>query len=176
MKGIHQRKHRVAWEEGKLKLSPKPLSYQGNTHAWTRNIDLNDYENWTVGNHEEAVQHVFKEKLESLTSPCCRRDQATGKLKLKSHGAFSQLKCTHCGDVSSTALWRCTCDQPWYKCSLHLVQNSMGEAFKFPSKSKRDDLEKACPLFAAVPPDSFCHWDKRRGDESQAADPGDATR
>ena len=36
MKGIHQMKYRMAWQEGTLKLSPKPMSYKGNTLAWTR--------------------------------------------------------------------------------------------------------------------------------------------
>ena len=31
MECIHQLKHRTAWQEGNLKLSPKPMSYKGNT-------------------------------------------------------------------------------------------------------------------------------------------------
>ena len=44
MKGIHQLKYRTAWQEGILKLSPKPMSHKGNTHAWTRKIKIEDFD------------------------------------------------------------------------------------------------------------------------------------
>jgi hypothetical protein len=125
MKGIHQRKHRAAHEEGRLMLRPKRLSYQGSTHAWARNISINDFEDWTRGEHEQEVQHVHKTNLESIVCPCCKRTQTRSKLKLKTYGTFSQLKRVSCNTVSSTALWRCQCNIPWFKCGMHVQMNSM---------------------------------------------------
>lgn len=60
MKGIHQLKYRTAWQEGNLKLSPKPMCYKGSTHVWMRNIKTEDFDDWTRGNHEEPVHHITK--------------------------------------------------------------------------------------------------------------------
>ena len=62
--------------------------------------------------------------LEMITSPCCRGPQSTNKMKLKTKAIFSQLKCSNCGEVTTTALWTCPCDIPWYKCSMHVQMNS----------------------------------------------------
>ena len=128
MKGIHQRKHRAAYEEGILRLLPKPLSYQGSTHAWTRNLNFNNLETWTRGDHEEAVQHIQKLYLKVAESPCCKKMQDVSKLKLKTGDTFSQLSCTTCGEVSSTMKWRCPCSLPWYKCAMHVQLNLRHES------------------------------------------------
>ena len=51
MKGIRQQKHRLAWQDGNFNLIPKPMSYKGRTHAWTRNILIEDFAEWTHGKH-----------------------------------------------------------------------------------------------------------------------------
>ena len=52
-----------------LKLSPKPLSDKGNTHACTRNIKIEDFDDLAKGYHEEPARHITKEKLDRRFCP-----------------------------------------------------------------------------------------------------------
>ena len=74
MKGLHQRKHTAAWEEGVLKLAKKPPSYQGNTHSWMRHTGQFECEKWTIMPPMEDDTIQFKEPVKHIRCPECKHE------------------------------------------------------------------------------------------------------
>ena len=121
MRGVNQKVHKAAHENGTLKLSPKPFAYKGNSHAWMRNLKKPEGANdWT---HEPALPDgpdVRKKRLSSIACPECTHQQSTKSHRLYVKVGFCQLTCQRCKSVTSTSKWRCICGVPWYKCDTHV--------------------------------------------------------
>ena len=57
--------------------------------------------------------------LASITGPKCGDGQDPKGMRLITSAGFSNVRCSHCEEVSSSSIWKCRCRIPWIKCPRH---------------------------------------------------------
>ena len=125
MRGINQRKHKEAHDQGTLQLAQRPMAYKGTAHAWLRN--LKGIRSQTIWTKEPALPDgpaPRQHELKVIACPACRAHQPTAALKLKGRLGFSQLTCQHCRDIRSTSEWLCMFGIQWHKCGEHVPRTA----------------------------------------------------
>ena len=128
LKGIYQKKHRIAHEEGTLCLLPKPMAYKGSAEAWCQRIASHD--NLIAEPRIPDTKPAEKVRLLKSHCPECDAEVDSKRMKLKVKAGFCSITCKQCRVIRLSSKWRCSCGKLWIKCGVHVQAKLMEKSIK----------------------------------------------
>ena len=149
LKGIYQKKHRAAHEEGNLVLLPKSMAYKGSAEAWCQRIAT--HANLIAEPCNKDPKPTEKVKLLKLHCPKCDVEADSRRMKLKVKAGYCSITCKQCRSIKLSSKWRCSCHKLWPKCGVHVQAKLLEKNIKGSGKRSRGTKRKKNPLGIDAP-------------------------
>ena len=138
MRGVNQKKQKLAHQEGNLKLHRRPMAYKGLSRAWLRNLTKASHQDdWTVRSKTPDKPESAKIPLKRIGCPKCSFMQDTAKHRLRAKIGYGQMTCQRCRHATKSSTWTCECSVEWHKCHMHVHANYLGKVSPWGKASKR---------------------------------------